>query len=217
MSGLRSLCLARAQELRAKADVVAPGSAGLKWVPKAKSRSETTQEPKERCYHFGSIGWKQSARSVWDFLEGEGLSRKQTVLVNVEGFANIGRSDACRDHIGTHQEIWKQLTSNEPVLRSVLGDVVKKLRRHITTDEPDVYIIFVCTWGKHRSVAMAEMMARIVGKSSESTCCVHHFSKGKWSRFKCGWKHCHCWTMTDVKEAALLRAEALVLELLSEP
>ena len=137
------------------------------------------------------------------------------MLVNVEGFPNIGRADACRDHIGTHPEIWKQLTSNEPVLRSVLGDVVKKLRRHISDHEPDVYIIFECTWGKHRSVAMAEMMARIVGK--EFTCCIHHFSKGKWSRKKCGWKHRLCWMMSDVKEAALLRVEALLLELLSEP
>ena len=195
---------------------------GLKWVPKAKSKPTSSdqdeqeeEETKERCYHLCSIGWKQQAFSVWEvLLEDVGLQREQCVIVNVEGFPNVDGREDCRMHIGTHQAIWQQLASNEDVLRKCLLDVVRKLRKRISRHEPEVYIVFECKWGKHRSVAMAEMLARVLG--NDYMCCIHHFSRKYWSRSRCGWVSCDCSKMTHIKEAALLRVEAMFLECLTQ-
>ena len=155
--------------------------------------------------HFGSIGRQHSYEHSLDVLAKEhGLRRDRLVVVNVEDFPNVARCDECKPHAGFHKTIWQRIAKNGKVLKKVLGEMAYKMKSYIPEDAEEAWIVFECSWGKQRSVAMAEMTQRVVQRAStyETTFAVH-YSKRKWSKWKCGRISCSCHDMNDEKREAL--------------
>ena len=155
-----------------------------------------------RVYHFGSIGRKQSHEDSLQRLQSDhGLNAKQVVLVNVEDFENVAGGG--KNHTGMHEDMWLRMAKNERALLKVCRELKRQLD-DISEDRMDIWIVFECAWGKHRSVAMAEMLENIVhSRYLYKTTLPTHYDKSKWSRSKCGWKECWCHAMSKKKENAL--------------
>ena len=64
-------------------------------------------------------------------------------------------------------------------------------------------MVFVCKWGKHRSVGMAEIARHIFTRNGFDTTMPEHLSKQYWSKWKCGLRRCPCEAMTQKKMEAL--------------
>ncbi len=166
-------------------------------------------------YHFFSIGRKQEYDSVEHTLESAyDFDMKHTIVVNVECIPNPGRDTECKEHTGHHEHIWERIASSGVALKTILRSLKSKLER-IPKDARDVCIVFVCKWGKHRSVGVAEMMSVVFQKNHKVVFGrASHLSKSKWSKWKCGWKKCDCNAMTDSKNASLFLVQKAWCEML---
>ena len=110
---------ARAADLRAQADTVAPRYTS---TPGGFIRRQMQEADATKVYHFGSIGRRQDHLASFDALQTRhGIRREQLVLVNVEALPNVGRNAECKDHIGTHWQIGKLLSEHNDIWVAVFA------------------------------------------------------------------------------------------------
>jgi len=185
--------------------------------PKKKQKTDddgNAATPRVKTCHFASIGrLQQQERSVDVLTHEHGIRADQFVLVNVEAFPQIGRRDENKGHAGFHEAIWEQLVNNERVLKDVYAQLYEKLNYYIARDVEEIWIVFECAYGKHRSVAMAEIAQRLFQQwATCNTTSAMHYSKYKWSRSKCGWAPCECNAMNYSKRRSLAKAEKVLMD-----
>ena len=137
-------------------------------------------------------------------------------MVNVEDFKNVGRDFESSGHIGRHEHVWEMIASNYEVLKAVFETLKWKLSRYVDESAGEVWVVFVCAWGKHRSVGLAEMSYRIWARNGYSTSPPIHLSMPKWSKRKCGWQRCFCDDMNESKWRSLAAAERVWREVFAK-
>ena len=86
------------------------------------------------------------------------MNAKQVVLVNVENFENVAGGG--KNHTGMHEDMWMRMATNERALLKVCREISRQFD-NISEDCMEIWVVFECAWGKHRSVAMAEMLENL--------------------------------------------------------
>ena len=167
----------------------------------------------EHSFCFLSVGRNQCEWGVDHFLEVDSrLNMRQVLIADAERFPNVGRHAACREHCGSHEYIWEIITTTqEPNGKLTLQSVYEELKDQIDTfmTEPtDIKVVFQCSWGKHRSVACAEITSEMLRTRGLCDNPPHHLCQWYWSKYKCGRLHCHCMEITRKKRCAIETARA---------
>ena len=120
----------------------------------------------------------------------------------MEDLANFGRTADGEQHTGFHETMWERIAADTDTVRKIWQKVDEKLA-WVSKKETEVFVVFVCKWGKHRSVGMAEIARHIFRRNGFDTTMAEHLSKKYWSKWKCGVKRCWCEAMTQKKTEAL--------------
>ena len=135
---------------------------------------------------------------------------RQVLIADAERFPNVGRLAACREHCGSHEYIWEIITTTqEPNGKLTLQSVYEELKDQIDrfmTEPTDIKVVFQCSWGKHRSVACAEITHDMLKPTGVCKAGCEHLSQRHWSKYKCGNCVCHCMKMTGKKRRAIQTA-----------
>ena len=131
------------------------------------------------------------------FLESRQFDMRQVIVIDAERFPNVGKNTPCAGHCGTHEFIWQRIISHGKPDRPGdalfnVYDEIYQATQALPPDVRDVKVVFACAWGKHRSVALAEMSTEMLKGTGLCNMPCEHLSKEKWRKKKCGEKKCYC-------------------------
>ena len=108
-------------------------------------------------------------------------------------------------HIGTHGEGLRAMLQH-PGSRQHVAAAFEKVKAHLRPRQADgmteFHIVIFCKWGKHRSVALAVLLALVLWQAGHWTR-VEHLCRAKWSRFGCGTGH----SCQECDESGLFKTE----------
>ena len=162
----------------------------------------------DRRYTFLSIGRKTTqGHDFWEYLGNKhNLDKLNTVVVNVENLAHPPE-EICADHCGLNGDIWETVVTLSPEeLERIWGEVARKINNFIDEDEEEVNVVLQCKWGKHRSVAAAEISQYMVLHDERGQALTEHLAKPNWGKRKCGRQWCKCHGMNAQKHQVLREA-----------
>ena len=170
---------------------------------KAKDAQKRGQVSPDLTFSFYSVGRKQ-VDGVRAFLEKYcNFDMRQVVIIDAARFPHPRKGDPSEGHIGTHEAIWNRVaTARDSNGNDLLLKVCREIYQQTKALEPDVHhvkVVFVCNWGKHRSVALAEMLTHALQPTSACNELANHLNWSVWSRHKCGRRECFCYKMTADK------------------
>ena len=154
-------------------------------------------------FSFHSMG-RQQVAGVREFLEKYcKFDMRQVAIIDAVSFPQPGRRAPSEGHCGMHEHIWHTVaTAQTPNGGDLLLQVCCEIFQACRTLPPDVRhvkVVFVCNWGKHRSVALSEMFTEALAGTGLCNAQAEHLSYSCWSRWKCGKKECFCFRMTTDK------------------
>ena len=110
-------------------------------------------------------------------------------------------------HCGLNGDIWAAVVRESPeVLENIWKEMERKLTHYIDEDETKINLLFQCKWGKHRSVATAEITKFMIGDAAKTP---EHLAKPRWGKYTCGRRWCECHDMNAKKQDVLGEARAI--------
>ena len=163
-----------------------------------------------KCYSFGYRHVMQYA-NLEELMEhmyaNFDLGKAETCVTDCLELYNHGRT--CGTHIGANDEIMHAVAGDRKVFARICRRLRSQVMSRIELRMLRITIFVYCSWGKHRSVAVSELLyhcfANRFGKHSGSK--VTHLAAQRWGRRSCGWEACRaCDTMTPLKQAAIQNA-----------
>ena len=184
---------------------------GLHRAPRGSRQPDRPRLAQDRTYRFMSIGRKTTrGQDFWGFLsKNHGLEKLNTVVVNVENLSHV-KDEVSQEHCGLHADIWETVVRvSAQELEDAWVEMARKINNYVDEDEEEVNVIFQCTWGKHRSVAAAEITKLMVEDEPRTKTWTEHLAKKNWGRWKCGRCSCRCHAMNDKKQDVLEHARAI--------
>ena len=196
----------------APADAVAsPAPADAEAGPAPAERPRTPKRKLIPSLAIMTYGLKQDGldprlKPIEDRLGDLGLSPRSTICIDARGYECLHGNFDRGTHIGTNTEFMSRMLEQECTkVEAHFKEAADKLST--ISRQETVSIIVYCDHGKHRSVALAQLLREAIAREENlfQVEALQHLHKHKWSLKKCG--HRACKQCDDTEHCSAVKTE----------